>query len=66
MKITLTEEERRIGRSIIENSYWPEAFGTRELLGIITEEAQSVWAGDKTAEEAAEIIQSRVSLYVKE
>lgn len=36
------------------------------LYKIIAEEAEAFFAGDKTAEEAAELIQSRVSLYIAE
>lgn len=36
------------------------------VLGIIDEEASAFFAGDKTAEETAEVIQSRVKLYVSE
>lgn len=36
------------------------------VLGIIDEEASAFFAGEKTAEETASIIQSRVQLYVSE
>ena len=37
-----------------------------EVLGIIGEEAEGYYQGQKTALEAAEIIQSRVHIYVNE
>lgn len=37
-----------------------------EIPEIIKEETKAVYSGDKTAKEAAEIIQSRVSIYVNE
>lgn len=66
MEIVLTEEDRESIRDIVENAYWTEAFSTVELIMIIQEEAQSVWTGDKMPEEAAEVIQSRLEIYVNE
>lgn len=37
-----------------------------QIMTIITEEAQSFFAGDKTAEDVAKVIQNRVSIYVSE
>ena len=37
-----------------------------ELYNIVTEEADAYFNGQKTAQEVAEIIQSRVSIYVNE
>lgn len=44
------------------------AFDTasEDINKIIQEEAQAYFAGDKTAQEAAELIQNRVKLYVSE
>ncbi len=39
-------------------------YRNEEILAIVTEEAEAFFAGDKTAEEAAEIIQNRVQLYL--
>lgn len=36
------------------------------ILGMVLEEAQAYFAGQKTAEETAELIQSRVSIYLEE
>lgn len=41
-------------------------FYDQELLSIITEESQAFFAGQKTAEKTAEIIQRRASLYMAE
>ena len=43
------------------NSYYDEV-----ITQIINEEAQAYYAGEKTAEEVAKIIQSRVSIHLKE
>ena len=43
------------------NSYYDE-----NIIRIIEEEAEPYFEGTKTAEEAAKMIQSRVSIYLKE
>jgi ABC-type glycerol-3-phosphate transport system substrate-binding protein len=40
--------------------------GGASVISILWEEAQGYFAGDKTAEQAAENIQSRVSIYLAE
>lgn len=40
--------------------------GETEVLNIISEEAEAFFAGQKSAEEVSDIIQSRVTVYVKE
>ncbi len=47
-----------------ENAYWDDTYTS--ILAIIYEETGSFWAGDKTAEDTAEIIQNRVQLYLDE
>lgn len=66
VQIDLSEEEREEIRSIIENAYWISAEQSYTILPIIYEEAEAAFAGDKTPEEAAEIIQNRVQLYLQE
>lgn len=70
-KITLkpyTKEQMDTFRSILVRIGKEIDFGSsyNEIPKIIEEETKSFYAGDKTAKEAAEIIQSRVSLYIKE
>ena len=43
-----------------------EHYYNAEIMSIITEEAAAYFAGQKTAQQAADIIQSRVDIYVKE
>ena len=50
----------RIGK---ENNY-DEAFN--DITEIITEETKAFYAGDKTAKETAEVLQSRIKIYVSE
>jgi hypothetical protein len=66
---TITEESVELLRYLIDNSYWFTNFYTsesRDIRNIVAEEAASVWAGDKTPAQAAEIIQNRVSLVLQE
>ena len=66
VQIKLTEEDKEILRTIIEHAYWMQAKTSYDISHIIYEEAGAVFAGDKTSEEAAEIIQRRVQLYIQE
>jgi ABC-type glycerol-3-phosphate transport system substrate-binding protein len=61
----LTAEDADYIRSLIENVS-DVRFRNSEVLSIIKEEAAVYFAGDKTAEEVAALIQSRVSLYLAE
>lgn len=58
-------EDKEFLISMVENAYWDNTFN-EIYWDIIAEEAGSFWAGDKTAEEAAGIIQNRVQLYLDE
>ena len=66
VQIKLTEEDKEILQTIIEHAYWMQAKTPYDISRIIYEEAGAVFAGDKTSEEAAEIIQRRVQLYIQE
>ena len=70
-KITLkpyTKEQMDLFRSIIDRIGLEIDFGANynEIPEIIKEETKAVYSGDKTSKEAADIIQSRVSIYVNE
>jgi len=62
----LTEEEKELVRWIADNMYWYEKVHVDAFRAALVEETDAVWAGDKTAEEAARIIQNRMELYLKE
>lgn len=64
----LTKKEIETIRAMIDRISRCLAFDTasEEINKIIEEEAQAYFAGDKTAEEAAGLIQNRVKLYVSE
>ncbi len=66
VQIDLTEEQRAFVVFMVENSYWMDASIARDFYYIISEETDALWAGDKTAEEVADIIQSRISIFLSE
>ena len=70
-KITLkpyTKEQMDVLRSIIGRIGVEMDYGSNynEIPKIIQEEIKAFYSGDKTAKEVAEVIQSRVSIYVNE
>jgi len=60
-----TEEEIEELRQMMSNVHL-EGGRSQTIINIVTEEAGAYFAGQKTAEEVAEIIQSRVEIYVNE
>lgn len=60
-----TDEDIEEIRKVIDSVDVAGDFDT-QIESIISEEAESYFEGQKTAKEAADIIQSRVSVYVKE
>ena len=64
----LTKKEVKTIHSILDRINKCIDFDTasKEIYNIIKEESQAYFAGDKTTEETAELIQSRVKLYVSE
>lgn len=61
----LTEGQARTLRDLVHSAKKTAQYDT-EIYNIILEEAQSYFAGQKSAEEAAGIIQDRVEIYVGE
>ena len=62
----LSEEGKTLFYYLVEHAHWTAISYTDEILIIIHEEVAPVWAGDRTAEQAADIIQNRVSIYLNE
>lgn len=60
----VTETDKDFLKYIVENAYWDTSLDA--IYAIISEDTGAYWAGDKTVEETAEIIQSRISLYLEE
>lgn len=60
-----TDEEIQLINDLIDNA-GGTLFSNKEIFNIINEEAQAYFSGQKSASEVAEIIQSRVALYVGE
>ena len=63
---TPTREEVELTLRLIEAAKPVSFTEAGEVLGIINEEAEGYYQGQKTALEVAEIIQSRVRIYVNE
>lgn len=61
----LTEEDAQAVRDMVYNAT-TEATYDQQLMNIITEEAEYYFNGEKSAQEIAGIIQSRVQLYIDE
>ena len=59
-------EEVEAVRQIIASAERTSGSVNEELVNIITEETAPFFKGQKTAGETAEIIQNRISIYVKE
>ncbi|MCI8529779.1 MAG: carbohydrate ABC transporter substrate-binding protein, partial [Lachnospiraceae bacterium] len=64
--VCLSENEKELFRYLVEHAHWKANSLTDKILSIIHEEVAPVWAGDRTAEQAANIIQNRVSVYLNE
>lgn len=65
MESPLSEEEAAQYMDFIKSVSRTQLFD-QELIEIVTEECQVYFAGEKTAEETAEVIQRRASLYMAE
>lgn len=65
-KIDLSEEEKDYIRNLVAHAYWAGASSVNDVFVIISEETRPVWSGEKTAAEAADIIQKRVSIFMNE
>lgn len=50
---------------LIDSASLP-ARGNSTITSIVTEEAEAYFSGDRSVDEAAQLIQSRVSLYLSE
>ena len=61
----LTQEQADAFRDYINNAAVAGTYD-QDIMNIITEEAAAYFAGDKTAEEVADLIQNRVTIYLGE
>ena len=64
--MAFSEEDREFLRFMVDNGYWLKASRALEISVMISEEMAPVWEGEKTVEEAAQILQNRVMLYLNE
>lgn len=60
------EADKEFLRFMADHAYWEESVSVQEVSSILCEELAPFFLGDKSAEETAEIIQNRISLYLKE
>ncbi|MCM1212974.1 MAG: extracellular solute-binding protein [Lachnospiraceae bacterium] len=61
-----SEETIRMLRDMMEHLRMSQIVRNGEISGIVAEETQAYFAGDKTVEQCVEIIQNRVQLYLDE
>ena len=61
----LTAEEGAKLRHVVENASLVSG-GNQQIINIIQEEASAFWGGAQSAADAAQIVQSRASIYVSE
>lgn len=61
----MSEEEAQALRELIASVKYSYSYD-KTIMVMITEECSSFFAGEKTAQETAALIQNRVSIYVNE
>lgn len=64
--VVTKEQAEKMAELIANTQKVYSSSGTVEIMNIITEEAAPYFAGQKSIEEAMEVIQSRISVYVSE
>ncbi len=62
----ITDEEIALIKDILEHGEFGKGMLNEEIINVVMEEASFYFAGNKTAEEAAHIIQSRVEIILNE
>ena len=61
----LTQEQADAFRDYVNSAAVAGSYD-EDIMNIITEEAAAYFAGDKTADEVADLIQNRVTIYLGE
>lgn len=61
-----TDEDKALFKDMLANTHWDNSMEVQTIQDIIMEEVQPYFAGDKTAQDAAQLIQNRISLYLAE
>ena len=64
--LTMSEEEYQIIENVVYNGVFVPDRMNEDIWDIMEEEAAAYFAGDKSAEDVAHIIQSRVGLLLAE
>lgn len=65
-EVTMTEREFQIVDDALQSGEFTRTLLSRDIWVIIEEEASAYFAGDKSVEEVAHIIQSRVEIILNE
>lgn len=65
-QVTITKEEKKAFKELAENAYIHPYRIYDPMYNIVLEESAAYFAGDRTAEETARIIENRVQLYMDE
>ena len=64
--VTMTENEFQIVDNVLQRGEFTRTLLNYNIWAVIEEEANAYFAGDKSVEEAAHIIQSRVGIILNE
>lgn len=64
--VSFTGEELDALRELVAHVHWTATTTGHDMLPLITEEIEAVWAGQKSPADAAHIMQNRVSLFLGE
>ncbi len=64
--IKLSENQRSEIASMTDAMYWTEASLTSDFIYMLAQEVGGVWIGEKSASDAANILQNRIQLYLNE
>ena len=62
--IKLSENQRSEIASMTDAMYWTEASLTSDFIYMLAQEVGGVWIGEKSASDAANILQNRIQLYL--
>lgn len=62
----ITDEEISLVKDILEHGKFGKGMLNEEILKVVTEESSSYFAGNKTAEEVAHVIQSKINIILNE
>ena len=62
----ITDEEISLVKDILEHGKFGKGMLNEEILKVVTEESSYYFAGNKTAEDVAHVIQSKINIILNE